>query len=276
LHCVLFDSDLLSDFTRGTSWPRYIVTLFLSNEIWLFSAAPPINGPLWSLSFELWYYVIFGLWHFRREVKGGTWLALVACLVAGPKILLLMPCWLAGVAAYRFSQRRNRPVAGSLSVVVVLIACSFVMLKFVSNWPSAQGAPFFYAHQFVTDWIVASLVATALLWLPLTGRIKPLRGGGEIRLHSAMRKLGDLTYPLYAFHMPILVFMVAAMPAMFGVAAPGLLTLAIVAFIASLLLGVVMERTRNHWRRLFLSATGFFFSFLLRGNGMKAIEADPQ
>lgn len=88
----LYRVDLLSELSRGASVPRYLITLLLANELWFLSAAPKINGPLWSLSYELWYYLIYGLWHYRKQFKGGPVLAVVACIVAGPKILVLMPC----------------------------------------------------------------------------------------------------------------------------------------------------------------------------------------
>lgn len=59
---VLFISPEISgSMSRGMTLPRYMLSALLSNELWFISAAPPINGPLWSLSYEFWYYVIFGL-----------------------------------------------------------------------------------------------------------------------------------------------------------------------------------------------------------------------
>ena len=90
---VRFDADpnLLSSYVRGAFGPRYAVTALFLNETWFFSAAPPANGALWSLSFEFWYYLIFGLWFFNGKGWKSWLLALGACVVAGPKILLMMP-----------------------------------------------------------------------------------------------------------------------------------------------------------------------------------------
>jgi hypothetical protein len=41
----------------------------------------------------VWYYILFGLWCYRRSR-----VLLLACAVlAGPRVLLLLPVWLLGV-----------------------------------------------------------------------------------------------------------------------------------------------------------------------------------
>ena len=57
------------------------------------------NGPLWSLSYEFWYYVTFGCCYYLSGWKRYTCLTVLSLLI-WPKILLLMPCWLIGVFIY--------------------------------------------------------------------------------------------------------------------------------------------------------------------------------
>lgn len=239
--------ELLAEFVRGASLPRYGITLFLVNELWLFSAAPKINGPLWSLSFELWYYLIFGLWFFRNQIvyKGG--LALIACVVAGPKILLLMPCWFVGVLAYKASQRFDQLPFRGLPTAVALIAFSLFLLRYTRGWPGGVGeAPLFFAAQFLTDWISAGVVALALVMLPRESSLHV-----PVSVFRLARRLGDLTYPIYALHMPILVFLIVVAPVVFDVAAPTLPVLVTTTVLVTLLLGVMGERSREFWQRLF-------------------------
>ncbi len=57
------------------------------------------NGPLWSLSYEAAYYVLFGLAIFTKGfVRVLSLVAVVA--VAGLNVMLLMPAWLMGVALW--------------------------------------------------------------------------------------------------------------------------------------------------------------------------------
>jgi peptidoglycan/LPS O-acetylase OafA/YrhL len=54
----MYSPALQAHFSRGTSWPRYIISGLFINEIWFFSAAPPVNGPLWSLSYEYNFWLL--------------------------------------------------------------------------------------------------------------------------------------------------------------------------------------------------------------------------
>ena len=64
-------------YVHAYSWARYGLSAVFGNESGWWSAAPPINSPLWSLSYEFWYYTLFGLWMYRRSVPE-RW------VVAGP------------------------------------------------------------------------------------------------------------------------------------------------------------------------------------------------
>lgn len=77
--------------------------LFL-NQLWFENTWYFSSFPVWSLGYEFWYYAIFGAAFY---LKGAARIAAVAacCLIAGPKILLLWPIWLLGVAVYRHVQR---------------------------------------------------------------------------------------------------------------------------------------------------------------------------
>ena len=39
---------------------RLAINFFFMQQVWNFTVIPLSNGPFWSLSFEFWYYVIFG------------------------------------------------------------------------------------------------------------------------------------------------------------------------------------------------------------------------
>jgi peptidoglycan/LPS O-acetylase OafA/YrhL len=192
------DAALAAHYTRGASWPRYVLSALFSNEIGLLSAAPPLNTPLWSLSFEFWYYLIFGLWFYRRFTRQWGWLLLGAGLVAGPKILLLMPVWLFGAGAYHWPQPRlSTRLAGLCSLVMVALASLAVL--YLPPLPYELGfKPLFLASQFLTDWVVGILVALAVWALPAGSTV-------NTRWVQRLRKYADLSFPLYALHYPLLV-----------------------------------------------------------------------
>src|SRR5258708_29605931 len=87
----------------------YALLLLLSalfvNELWFHPVAPLSDIPVWSIGFEFWYYVFFGVIIFAP----GKWRYIavsVVALIAGPRILLLLLIWLLGVAVYQLGRRR--------------------------------------------------------------------------------------------------------------------------------------------------------------------------
>lgn len=184
-------------------------------------------------------------------------------MVAGPKILLLMPCWIAGVLAYKAWQRFGQLPFRGFPMAVALIALSFFLLRYTRGWPGGVGeAPLIFAAQFLTDWISAAVIALALVMLPRESSLRvPVSG---LRL---ARKLGDLTYPIYALHKPILVFLVVVAPVVFDMTAPSLPVLVTATVLATLVIGVMAEKTRGFWRRLFSAIIGSIWKISARARG---------
>jgi peptidoglycan/LPS O-acetylase OafA/YrhL len=238
--------DLYSSFTRGPSLPRYILSGLFMNEIWLLSAAPPINGPLWSLSYEFWYYIIFGLFMFRR--KGWKWFvpSIIACLLAGPKIFIMMPIWLLGCLAYR-SPRPNLSKNILWVLFAVFISLSVVVMCYITPFPFdiREGHPLSFSSQFITDWLAGICVAGAVWVIP------PFEGKAtSTSMILYLRKTADITFPLYILHYPLLILYDA-----FGFRPINSILDLWVPFTciltAAVLIGIVLERFRPYWTKFF-------------------------
>ncbi|AWM32873.1 acyltransferase family protein [Hymenobacter nivis] len=238
------DPVISASYSRGNPLPRYALCLAFCNEIGLLSASPPINNPLWSLSFEFWYYAIFGLWFFRHPGAKSLILIVLACCVAGPKILLLMPIWVLGFLAYRipaptFTIKRGWALVGVLIFVAVLVVI------YVPDFPYNLGRkPFFYANRFLTDWLTGIIFALAVWLLPAgSNAVKP----AAVNL---LRTIADLSFPLYILHYPLLVLWRAA----FGWRANDVsqMCIAIVSVtVVAVIIGVFLEQQRGIWVRFF-------------------------
>lgn len=89
-------------YNPASLWELLVRGLSMSNE---WSAFDRIrlgtNGPLWSLSYEAAYYVIFAAAFFLTGARRIAVLVLLVALV-GPRVLLLMPAWLLGVAVWNW------------------------------------------------------------------------------------------------------------------------------------------------------------------------------
>jgi peptidoglycan/LPS O-acetylase OafA/YrhL len=238
------NADLVSEFVRGAFGPRYVATALYLNEIWFFSAAPPADGALWSLSFEFWYYLIFGLWFCTgRGVR--SWLfALAACLLAGPKILLMMPIWLMGVVACLVPPPPLKPIVRAAGIALALVAAAALVQTMPPRpFPIGQ-PPFFFANQFLTDWAVGLALAAALWLLPSKGP------GVPTVMVKRLHALAELTFPIYVFHFPLLVGWRLVFETHVGDRVEYTVALISVLVISSIL-GLLLERQRPRWSRAF-------------------------
>lgn len=209
---------------------------------------PPANIALWSLSFEFWYYLIFGLWFCTGRSWKSWALALGACVIAGPKIVLMMPVWLLGCAAYWVPRPRIWRAASWVCVAFAMSAAAWAA-SVVRPFPLPIGhAPFNFANQFVTDWAVGFFVALGLWLVPANAtegsRLIPSS------LVQRVRAVADLTFPIYVLHFPLLVLW----RVLFGTRLNDLgqyIAAVMVAALISVVLGVTIERKRSVWSQLF-------------------------
>jgi len=184
----------------------YVLSTVFLGESWTLAALPGFNVPFWSLNYEAWYYVLFAAATFLRGTLRAA--ALVsAVLLAGPKILLLLPVWLMGVAAWRWRAELPRQfgapiVAASLTGFIALEALGGQHLF----WhPGTRWLPpDFSAYDYILGVIVALLI------VGLANARLPMPGG---RFERMVHALAGTTFGLYLLHFPLLNF--------FGTVVPG-------------------------------------------------------
>ncbi len=88
----------------GQGW-QFLSGLFFINRVWGLETPQGSDLPYWSLGYEAWFYVIFGVARFAPcgwRVAG----ALAVTCLAGPQIAAMLPLWLAGAGAYSLSRDR--------------------------------------------------------------------------------------------------------------------------------------------------------------------------
>lgn len=174
--------------------PTFLATLtnlaFLQNWI---DKPLQSNEPIWSMSIEVAFYILAPLLVLASNR------ALIAVILAsaaafvfhqhehfnyfsfergGLPVLFLAWAWVGGFCLYR--ERSN-----TLAVAGMIALCAVLM-----NIHTDSTGPY-----------AVTSTCTALCVVAICHRVKLLR-----RLHRPARFLGDLSYPLYLFHIPVLIW----------------------------------------------------------------------
>ncbi len=192
--------------------PDYSFATFLGNVGFIQGLHMPVfglNGPLWSLAYEFWYYILFPSALLacrygattRVRVVSGLGLA-VAISVGGGPALQLFSAWLLGVAVAWKASRiieclrklgpRSLGAAQFLAVSTTLAAMVLVHQVGAPNWAEA---------------IIIGIPAAGLLGVLATGTVW---AGWPARALDQSARLAHSSFSLYAVHVPVLALIAAA------------------------------------------------------------------
>lgn len=237
----------LGQYTNTPTIPIAVVTRDFSDAIQIDDLAANLcflqnvvaptfgsNGPLWSLSNEWWYYVLFPL--ALTLIRGSTWshrgvagLLLFALLSLLPKSLILLgTVWLIGVAASAF---QNRILPLWLSAFLTVSALTVARLHLLQ-----------YA-----------LLSQIMIGTTFALFLNSMSGcSSRLPYHKLSGRLADFSYTLYLVHFPFILLAVSVIHASFGFGfkmVPGLAPLAIftaVCIVAILFSWLVSIGTEQH------------------------------
>jgi len=183
--------------------PRLAGTVMLGNALFLQGILTPTfgsNGPLWSLSFEFWYYVLFPLMVLAfpaRKVGWSTIIYMTASIMVtffiGWLISLYFLIWLLGCAINLAPESPGRRAKLWIGMAAVALLSVLTVLKFK---PGMAG----YPHD-----CAVGVASAALIYALLRSRARSTPG-----LYSrTARMLAGFCYTLYVVHLPALAFLSA-------------------------------------------------------------------
>ena len=161
------------------------------------------------LGYEVWYYVLFGIFIFARR----RWMMIPTVLVfVGPKIAAMFPLWLIGVFCYHRCRQRRRI---GLGLGLLLWASSLaawaayeVLARYYGRLPGLASSRWLLP-ELTEDYLVGSLFAANLLGFDAASRIF----GPVLRLVAQpIRWAAGGTFTLYLVHLPIAQFLAALAP----------------------------------------------------------------
>ena len=201
LICLWYiNAELFADITKKQEPLRYLASLLNIQSIWFRHFSPGINGPFWSLSYEFFYYLMFATATTCKKQSNRILLTALAALLAGPGILLLLPAWLLGVLCYKYHECLKLSALHA-SIMLVLGATGVYTLNTLGiEYPLSAGTPpLNFSSAYVSDWLLA--IGYASIFIALRHFLSFSVSKPALVF---CRRLGDLTFPVYLFHTPIL------------------------------------------------------------------------
>ncbi|MXO67076.1 acyltransferase family protein [Altericroceibacterium endophyticum] len=167
-----------------------LANLFFLQDI----LVPPLcnNPPLWSLSNEFWYYILFPLIIFSIKCRNSLPYLLAAFFLASAilfldnyddrMILLYFPAWLSGILVWH----KKTPCLPTYITLPILMLCMvFARIPLYEQ--------FFWAKDFL-------ICISAVLFLKSTLRLK----NKTSYIDRIGRKWADFSFSLYVIHYPLL------------------------------------------------------------------------
>jgi len=240
---------------------RLFATATYTSEVWFQDLAPAWNEPFWSLSFEAFYYVLYGAAFYLRGWRRIALLFAVA-LLAGPSILLLAPVWLLGTCLLDSYQELRKSRSRSLWSFATIVGCGILAVGVVRAVPHPERAAvsawvFRFNQNFVgwgmprvSTWYYETGILSAILLLAALLLFDTVDLPPNSRSVRLMRYVADGTFPLYLFHVPMMYLIRALVP--YDPASRWQLALILVGVtVVCILLGSVCNRLKALLRRLF-------------------------
>jgi peptidoglycan/LPS O-acetylase OafA/YrhL len=190
----------------GNTVIDYALSAVFLGQSWTIRVVPGLNIPYWSLNYEAWYYALFAAATFMRG-RGRAVTIILLALLAGPRIVLLFPVWLMGIAAWRWCaelpNRLGTPLVGACVVgfaALEALGDQHLFWHPGNGWVPPSASPY--------DYVLGAVVV--LLILGLANAPLPLPG---CRVEQLVRRLAGTSFGLYLLHYPLLNF--------FGTVVPG-------------------------------------------------------
>ena len=182
---------------------RLSLSILLGNYLFLQAIRVPVlgsNGPLWSLSYEFWYYVAFPLvlcafWPKLKMAKRiiSALGALAVLLFVGKTVALLGLIWLMGVMVHLLPAVSPASRTRSRMLLFAIVSLTVATLVLGKLW-----------HSLTSDFILGAVVAALIYLVQTCSKINPMQTYARLARHGARS-----SYTLYLVHVPAVVFVTA-------------------------------------------------------------------
>jgi peptidoglycan/LPS O-acetylase OafA/YrhL len=236
-------TDVIAIDSIGNVFTRLLISLAMLNQI-IGSISFFSNVPYWSLCHEFWYYFLFAALFYTSGLKRVVLTAAVAVL-AGRNVLILLPIWLIGVAAY--SECSSRKWTKTVTNIAFLQPVAFIAAYWYFDFPQLMldfigpewEKKLVFSKRVLSDTLLAlsfglHLAAAkqldATLWQMLS------------RTQNIVGYLAGRSFTLYLMHAPVMLLLSAVSTTVFSGSAGWLIVLGTIGI--PMLLGGIIEGQR--------------------------------
>ncbi len=268
-----------ASFAEPDAWvhalPRLLTAATFTDGIWGLGPTPFSNGALWSLTFEVVYYVLYGILRYTRVAR--WFLVPLILLLVGPSIAGLFPIWLLGALLFDlYAALRDRTYAVPVSTAAFLaVAALFTALRhpivhllaLTDNaariaWVTRNTASIaFVRHMYPEggiNWLARFSPSYFFLAIALTAALLPLMlfldravPVVSLRVERAIRLVADSTFTLYCFHLPLLILLFSIVGHM-ATTWPGTLAAIVAPILFGIAAAIPLDRLKSLIRRALL------------------------
>lgn len=229
-----------------------LANLFFLGESWAGERLPPFNGPFWSLNYEAWYYAIYAAFIFTPGRKRWPATALV-CVLAGPAVMALAPCWFAGVALYHWRARLQMSNAVAAGVFAFsLLGYAAIGYCELADWSRAwlkQATAGQSYHLGASQALIADFLLTVVVaaHFAAAASLSPI-GSALLRGRRMVVGAASFTLSIYLYHSPLLALFHGGLGIGPSAGTIGLIFALLLLAPSILALGLLTEQKR-HWLR---------------------------
>lgn len=248
---------------------RILSSLAFTNELWFLSIQSFSNTPYWSINYEVWYYVLFGILAYVTRFR--LYLFALACLIAGPKLLLLAPCWWFGVWIYH-TEGFNRLSRGRCLALYLCSAAAFgIYIHFRVGWFSWDALESIlspehfrllaFSRHFMSDYALTVIVGINF------GAARALLRDIDVptnRMTRTIRMFAGATFALYLLHQPFLHFFDVLFVRFSLEPAAHHLWVSVTCLTVVLIAGYQLERSKEFYRQTFNRLTTYLGTWIAR------------
>lgn len=187
-------NELLININKSTNLQSFIGNIFYLQNVYVPSFGS--NGPLWSLTNEFWYYILYGLILISVLPHSMTKHKLISISVIvlifyilGYQILIYFPIWIMGALVHIISNKYQITKHNILILILLVLMISILSIYKMG-----------YISSISSDYILATIFSLILIQI------------NELNMKSTILKkiadyLSKISFTLYLFHLPITILM---------------------------------------------------------------------